>query len=112
MSFFNKIFTNASGFKNLGNAFNDTYSRLDRVENRIINNSINDFDLNEELFNIAHFSKKEIINRMNEYSWYLSKPVSLKNIPFQKIIITSAFNITVDRLITISYTLPVSKEIE
>ncbi len=111
MGFFKEAYRKSVSFKNWALSVSEVYVQLDEIENELSYNSGNYNDINSKLREIAYFTKREIIDKMDDFDSTPTTKVALKNLPYQRVTVLFAYQKTVGRLILLSESSYISGEI-
>jgi hypothetical protein len=94
-----KFFQKGIELKNLAKCFDETFIRINELEVNIQHQNSGDIaDLEKDLYILAYFCRKEILDRMEEYNWPMDKSIIVQKISEEPVTLTHAYQLTLGRL--------------
>ncbi|MFW6046616.1 MAG: hypothetical protein ACOCP4_02355 [Candidatus Woesearchaeota archaeon] len=107
-----KFFKKGIEFKNLAKGFNGTFVMINELETKIQHNYSNDYsEYEQDLLILAYLCRKEILDRMEEYTWSMGSPIIVPMMSKGRLTVTFAFQQTVGPLYSLAEKLSLSYEV-
>lgn len=94
-----KFFQKGRELRNLAKCFNEIFIRINELEARIqLQTPGDNSDFEKDLYILAYFCRKEILDRMEEYNWPMDKTINAPDILKEQVTLTHAYQLTLGKL--------------
>ncbi|MDC9721878.1 MAG: hypothetical protein PSN34_03780 [Urechidicola sp.] len=107
-----KFFKKGIEYNKLAKGFNGTFVMINELEVNIENNYSTDYsEFEQDILVLAYLSRKEILDRMEEYNWAMASPIVVPMMSKGRLTLTFAFQQTIGRLYKFAEIMGVSEEV-